>query len=214
MTLHANLQSSLQSGLQSNPGTGFSNPVQSSQAVFRCVMDALARPGSIQTIAEAVNAPAILVPATAAVALTLFDHDTSIWLDERLATTPEIAAWLRFQSGAPLTQDASRAAFALIGNDTALPLFETFAQGTPEYPDRSTTLVVQVDTFTDGPEWVLSGPGIRGTSTLRASALPSDFAERMQANRALFPLGIDLLLVCGAQLVALPRSTHVAAKEA
>lgn len=210
MISHASPQSSL----QSNPGTGFSDPVQSSQAVFRCVMDALARPGSIQTIAETVNAPIALMPATVAVALTLFDHDTSIWLDERFAATPDIAQWLRFQTGAPLTSDASRAAFALIGNDAALPSFEMFAQGTSEYPDRSTTLVVQVDTLADGPEWLLSGPGIRETNTLRASALPSDFAERMQANRALFPLGLDLLLVCGAQLVALPRSTHVAAKEA
>ncbi len=78
---------------------------------------------------------------------------------------------------------------------------------------RSTTLVVQVETLAEGPELVLSGPGIRGTSTLRVGALPSDFAARMQANRDSFPLGIDLLLVCGAQLVALPRSTHVAIKE-
>ncbi|MGL4556587.1 MAG: phosphonate C-P lyase system protein PhnH [Afipia sp.] len=33
----------------------------------------------------------------------------------------------------------------------------------------------------------------------------------MQANRALFPRGVDLLLVCGSELVALPRSAHVAA---
>jgi alpha-D-ribose 1-methylphosphonate 5-triphosphate synthase subunit PhnH len=44
-------------------------------------------------------------------------------------------------------------------------------------------------------------------------ALPADFAARMQANRASFPLGVDLVLICGAQLVALPRSTHVVTKE-
>jgi alpha-D-ribose 1-methylphosphonate 5-triphosphate synthase subunit PhnH len=102
----------------------------------------------------------------------------------------------------------------LIHSGSALPDFESFALGTPEYPDRSTTLVVQVETLTEGPGLILSGPGIRGTSTLRAGALPSDFVERMQANRGLFPRGVDLLLVCGAELVALPRSTHVAAKEA
>jgi len=88
-----------------------------------------------------------------------------------------------------------------------------FALGTPEYPDRSTTLIVQVETLTASDEIALSGPGIQGTSSLRAGALPQDFVARMQANRVLFPLGVDLLLVSGKDLVALPRSTYVAAKE-
>jgi alpha-D-ribose 1-methylphosphonate 5-triphosphate synthase subunit PhnH len=58
----------------------------------------------------------------------------------------------------------------------------------------------------------LSGPGIQGTTGLRAGPLPENFVVRMQANRALFPLGVDLLLVSGNDLVALPRSVHVAAK--
>ena len=204
MTLHASLESS----------GGFADPVQSSQSVFRGVMNALARPGSVQAIVETVHAPSSMMAAAAAVSLALFDHDTPIWIDDRFSAESSIDAWLRFQTGAPLTSDASRAAFALIHSGAALLDFETFAQGTPEYPDRSTTLVVQVDTFTRGPELVLSGPGIRGTSTLRAGALPSDFVERMQVNRAQFPRGVDLLLVCGTELVALPRSTHVAAREA
>lgn len=199
--------------LQASLGStgGFANPVLSSQSVFRSVMDALARPGSVHMIAEEVNAPSSMMTAAAAVALAMFDHDTPIWIDDRFSTEPSIGAWLRFQTGAPLTSDASRAAFALVHDGATLPDFETFALGTPEYPDRSTTFVVQVDTFAEGPELVLSGPGIRGTSTLRAGALPSDFAARMQANRALFPRGVDLLLVCGSELVALPRSAHVAA---
>ena len=206
MLLHANLDVDV--------GMGFASPVLSSQAVFRCVMDALARPGSIQAIADVASAPPLFMPAAAVVALTLFDHDTPIWLDRRFGAESDIASWLRFQTGAPLTGDASLAAFALIYSGAALPDLESFASGTPEYPDRSTMMLVQVDTLSEGAELILSGPGIRGTSSLRAGALPSDFLRRMQANRALFPRGVDLLLVCGNELVALPRSTHVAAKEA
>jgi alpha-D-ribose 1-methylphosphonate 5-triphosphate synthase subunit PhnH len=205
MTLHTSLESGL--------GTGFANPVQSSQAVFRNVMNALARPGSVQTMTDIVQAPSVLMPATAAVALALFDHDTPIWLDDRFAADANMASWLRFQTGAPVTTEATRAAFALVSSAKTLPDFESFGLGTPEYPDRSTTLVVQVGSLTEGDALALSGPGIRGVSTLRASTLPSDFIACMQANRALFPLGVDLLLVCGNDLVALPRSTHVAAKE-
>lgn len=204
MTLHATLEA----------GSGFANPVQSSQSAFRCVMNALARPGSVQTITETVNAPSLLVPAATAVALALFDHDTPIWVDHHLAEESGIGNWLRFQTGAPIAREASGAAFALIHGGVALPDFGSFALGTPEYPDRSATLVVQVDTLSEGPELVLSGPGIRGASSLHAGVLPPDFVARMQANHALFPRGVDLLLVCGNQLAALPRSTRVAAKEA
>lgn len=204
MSFHADIQS----------GSRFPESVLASQQVFRDVMNAMARPGSIQTIGPTADAPMPLMPSTAAVALALFDHDTAIWADVKFDGTSEIVNWLRFQTGAPLTADASRAAFALISNGSVLPAFDCFAQGTPEYPDRSTTLIVQVETLTDGPELTLSGPGIRGATSLRAGSLPPDFAERMLANRSLFPQGIDLLLVCGAQLIALPRTVHITAKEA
>ena len=204
MTLHAGLVSS----------AGPSDPVHSSQSVFRSVMNALARPGSIHTVSPVANAPSRFMPATAAVTLSLFDHDTPIWIDDHFTADPAVSEWLRFQSDAPLVVDASRASFALIHSGAVLPDFDTFALGTPEYPDRSTTLVVQVDTLTAGPELTLRGPGINGTASLHAGALPSDFVARMQANRALFPRGVDLLLTCGTELVALPRSTHVTARGA
>ena len=39
--------------------------------------------------------------------------------------------------------------------------------------------------------------------------LPSGFLDAMKANRARFPLGFDLVLVCGTAALALPRSTCV-----
>jgi alpha-D-ribose 1-methylphosphonate 5-triphosphate synthase subunit PhnH len=45
---------------------------------------------------------------------------------------------------------------------------------------------------------------------LRAGSLPSDFEARLAGNRALFPRGVDLLLVAGHELAALPRTTVVA----
>lgn len=204
MPSHTNIQSA----------TRFPEPVLASQSVFRSVMNAVSRPGSIQIIAPAVDAPSPLMPSTAAIALALFDHDTAVWADARFDGASEVVNWLRFQTGAPLTADASRAAFALVGDGSVLPDFDCFAQGTLEYPDRSTTLIVQVDTLTEGPELILKGPGIRGAASMRAGLLPPDFVKRTLANHSLFPQGIDLLLVCGAQLVALPRTVHITVKEA
>jgi alpha-D-ribose 1-methylphosphonate 5-triphosphate synthase subunit PhnH len=189
-------------------GTG--GAVLTAQSTFRKVMNAVARPGSIQAVAPIAGAPAQLPPAAAAIALTLLDQDTPVWLDAPLAASEAVASWLRFQTGCPIVTDPAQCAFALAGDVASLPPFDSFALGTPDYPDRSTTLILQVATLTGGPELTLSGPGIRGTAALRAGPLPEDFVARCAANRALFPRGVDLLLVAGNDVAALPRTTTLA----
>jgi alpha-D-ribose 1-methylphosphonate 5-triphosphate synthase subunit PhnH len=186
------------------------NAVFAAQSTFRKVMDAMARPGTIQTIERPAAAPAPLSPAAAGIALTLFDHDTPIWLGAPFASSEAIASWLRFNTGCPIVADQGQSAFALVGDLAALPPLESFALGTPDYPDRSTTVILQVPSLTDGEALTLSGPGIRGTATLRPAGLPQDFMAQLAANRALFPLGVDLLLVAGNDIAALPRTTIVA----
>ena len=50
---------------------GFADKVLSAQSTFRAVMDAMARPGSIQRIAAVAGTPRPMMSGTAAVALTL-----------------------------------------------------------------------------------------------------------------------------------------------
>jgi alpha-D-ribose 1-methylphosphonate 5-triphosphate synthase subunit PhnH len=188
----------------------FADPVRASQAVFRSVMDAMARPGNIVATGGLARAPQPLGLAAAAVALTLLDYETPVWLDPALAQSPEVAAWLRFHTGAPLTDDPHQAAFGFIADPTKMPQFEAFCQGSMEYPDRAATLVLQVERLSDSGGLCLSGPGIRGSRALSASPLPADFAARMRANRALFPRGLDIILASATTLAALPRSVHVA----
>jgi alpha-D-ribose 1-methylphosphonate 5-triphosphate synthase subunit PhnH len=188
---------------------GFADKVLSAQSVFRSVMDAMARPGSIQRIASAAGAPAAMMRGTAAIALTLFDHDTPIWLDAQMSATPDVAKWLKFHTSAPVIADSSIASFALVGDPENLPSFDRFAFGRNEYPDRSTTLILQVESLTDSPAVELEGPGIDGTAALRASIRPRDLFERLTINAALFPRGIDVVLVHDDAIVAIPRTTRL-----
>jgi alpha-D-ribose 1-methylphosphonate 5-triphosphate synthase subunit PhnH len=178
-----------------------------SQAAFRAAMDCIARPGETRTLAG-VEAPAPLAPATAALVKSLADYDSPIWLDAVFAAAPVVADWIRFQTGAPIVTDPRDAAFALINDARAIPNFASFAQGSEEYPDRSTTLMIQVKDFA-GPHFTLAGPGIQTTRPFSAEPLPDDFAARMAGNRELFPRGIDLVLVAGHTIAALPRSVHI-----
>ena len=191
---------------------GFVDKVLSAQTTFRSVMDAMARPGSVQRIAAAAGAPAAMMRGTAAIALTLFDHDAPLWLDPRMSETSDVAKWLKFHTGAPVIGDSSICSFALIGDARALPALDRFAFGTNEYPDRSTTLILQVESLTQGPALELRGPGIDGTAVLQATLRPPDLFERLAINAALFPRGIDVVLVADEAIVAIPRTTRRAAE--
>jgi len=191
---------------------GFADKVLSAQTTFRSVMDAMARPGSVQRIATPAGTPSGMMRGAAAIALTLFDHDTPLWLDASMSQTPDVAKWLKFHTGAPVVSDASVCAFALIGDAAALPSLDRFSFGTNEYPDRSTTLILQVRSLTEGPAVKLRGPGIDGVAVLRVAIQPSDLFERLALNTALFPRGIDVVLVADDAVVAIPRTTRLVAK--
>jgi alpha-D-ribose 1-methylphosphonate 5-triphosphate synthase subunit PhnH len=190
---------------------GFADKVLSAQSTFRSVMDAMARPGSVQRITATAGTPAGMMRGAAAIALTLFDHDTPIWLDTAMSATSDVARWLKFHTSAPVVTDSSIASFALIGNAGSLPALDRFAFGSNEYPDRSTTLILQVDSLTQGPTFELKGPGIDGTALLQAMIRPRDLFERLTINEALFPRGIDVVLVHDDAIVAIPRTTRLIA---
>jgi alpha-D-ribose 1-methylphosphonate 5-triphosphate synthase subunit PhnH len=187
---------------------GFSSPVLDGQVSFRAVMNALANPGAPQLLRGA-TPPNPLSPELATIALTLCDHDTPVWLDPTLAESETVIAWLRFQTGAPLTSDPTRANFAMVSGVAQLPAFDRFALGTDEYPDRSTTIVVALPSLSGGPALTLRGPGIKHTQTMAPQGLPPQFVAMWAANRALFPRGVDLLLVADGQVIGLPRSTRI-----
>src|SRR3984893_4579992 len=191
---------------------GFADKVLSAQSTFRSVMDAMARPGGVQRIVAAPGTPAAMMRGTASIALTLFDHDTPVWLDPRMSETSNVAKWLKFHTGAPVVGDSSICSFALIGDAHALPGFDRFAFGSNEYPDRSTTLILQVESLTQGRRYELRGPGIDGTAILRATIEPDDLFERLAINAVLFPRGIDVMLVADDAMVAIPRTTRLVAK--
>jgi alpha-D-ribose 1-methylphosphonate 5-triphosphate synthase subunit PhnH len=191
---------------------GFADKVLSAQSTFRSVMDAMARPGSVQRVVAAAGTPAPMMRGTAAIALTLFDHDTPLWLDPPMSETSDVTKWLKFHTGAPVIADSSICSFALIGDPGSLQGLDRFAFGSNDYPDRSTTLILQVESLTQGPALELRGPGIDGTAVLQATMQPANLFERLEINQALFPRGIDVVLVHDDSIVAIPRTTRLVAK--
>ncbi len=178
---------------------GFDNPAAQAAGAFRGIMEAMARPGTLQTIAGAVP-PAPLSAAAGTALLTLCDGETPVYLAGQ-ADCDDVHAWLAFHTGAPIA-GPSHCLFAIGAWDALLPL-SSYPKGTADYPDRSATLIVEMPAL-DAAGAALSGPGIKGTAQL---SLP-DLAI-FQDNAAQFPLGLDFLFTCGDRIAALPRSTRV-----
>ena len=180
---------------------GFADaPVESARA-FRACLSALARPGRIQTVAGA-RPPGPMSVAAGSVLLTLADATTPLYLAPS-HDTPEVRGWIAFHTGAPMAE-AAAAAFAL-GTWAALAPVSRFSVGTPDYPDRAATLIVETAALSP-PDVRLTGPGIETEATAR---LPE--REAFVRNCARFPLGFDCILTSGDRILGLPRSTHVEA---
>jgi alpha-D-ribose 1-methylphosphonate 5-triphosphate synthase subunit PhnH len=192
---------------------GFNQPVFDSQATFKQVMDAMARPGSILEITVTARPPAPMGPAAGAIALTLADHDTPVHLSPAMIEAG-VQSWLAFHTGALVTDERSEAAFAFVEAGGQMPPLSTFATGTQDYPDRSTTLVLELADLTGGEPLGLKGPGIDSSTEIAPVGLPQHFDCMWTENAALFPRGVDLILVAGTKVLCLPRTTNVTRKRA
>jgi len=191
--------------VQSSVCAGFADPVHDAQIAFRSVLNALSRPGRRFTIGTQFKGVE-LGAAMAHLLLALTDDDTPVWWQKSEGT---LKAWLRFHTGAPVASDPVTAAFAVIVDISAVLLLNSFAMGSVDSPERSTTLLVEVPSLTDGPAVEWRGPGIEAMQMVRIAGLPDNFWAQWQANHAAFPQGVDIVFTCSDAAIGLPRTTRV-----
>ncbi len=185
---------------------GLADPVLDGQAVFLAVLKALAEPGTRQSCLGLAAAP--LPPVMAAIALTFLDHETPYAL-AGFEDTATIGNYLRFHARAEPAATPGEAVFVFAAGPDCLPPLDSLSPGTPEFPDRSATVVVDAGHFGEGLAVQLSGPGIAGTRSFAASRLDAAFWRLAQRNAAAFPLGVDFIFAGAGEAAGLPRSTAI-----
>lgn len=188
---------------------GFKEPVFAAQAVFHALMSAMARPGTIHRLDGFVLPPAPVNAPAGAVVATLCDPETLLWLDPTLSLESAAGGWFSFHTGTKLTNDLEAATFALALSAKTMPTLAVMEQGTSEYPDRSTTLILQVERLFEGGDLLLEGPGIETTIRLGVATLPAFFREAWAENNQRFPRGVDLIFASPAAIACLPRTTRI-----
>ncbi len=209
---------------------GFEKPVEAAQVCFRVLLHVLSRPGKIKTlpllppsITHGCPVDAKAMAGFLAIALSLCDADTNIWLDESLQC-PELKQHLRFHCASPLVTLPEKAHFAFINNVENMPKLQSFCQGSAAYPDTSTTIIIAcpfAQSEADSVAYTLKGPGIKASEMplrlkLAAGHFPERFWQELQENTASYPLGVDIIFVnsvsaASAEVMALPRSVQLQA---
>lgn len=187
---------------------GFSDAVLDGQSAFRSALSATAYPGRIFTCDLEIPTPRPFDVATAALCLSLFDLETTIWLDPEIPQ--EVPAYLRFHCGASITNNLASAQFAVITDATQVPSLSRFNSGNLQYPDTSATLIIQVPSLTSGPNSTWSGPGINGKIDVSIDGVADTFWEERALEQQEFPLGVDVFFTCAHQVVGSPRTVKVA----
>jgi alpha-D-ribose 1-methylphosphonate 5-triphosphate synthase subunit PhnH len=179
------------------------DPVADTRRAFRGLCDAMARPGTVQSV------PA---PADHAVLATLVDHEVSLATpDEELADA--LAREGRLVAAAPPEADVVHAVGTPDWEPTEL------ARGSLVEPSEGATAVYRVDEPTEGSTAATAGadtattvrvrgPGVPGEREATVG-LPADHLRALARAQETYPRGVDAVVTGERQVLAFPRSVSL-----
>jgi len=177
-----------------------------STAVFRVLLDTLARPGRIGHLPAGCLVEGL--PPALSLPLALADLGCGFWI-HGLDDEPQrkyLTDVVRATTGARLVPPHE--ATLVVSLDSDPSVLYRLHPGTPEAPESAARLAVQVDHLDRGEPVLLRGPGVAGASIVRVG-LGRPFVEGLQ-HRNRPPAGIDTWVFDRhGRVVALPRSTRL-----
>jgi len=188
-----------------------------SQAIFRNLIDAVARPGRIYTLDKIAfeHTPVDLNPFVLSVFRTLCDNNVLIggagfnegWLE-----------YLRINT-ATLLAAIDEADYLLFDGTLFAEDFSRLNVGDLEFPEVGATVVLLVKTLSDengersDSELLtlkMKGPGIKNETFLRITGLDIKYIETSNHLKEFYPMGVDLILLdTSGKIAAIPRSIKV-----
>jgi alpha-D-ribose 1-methylphosphonate 5-triphosphate synthase subunit PhnH len=162
-------------------------------ATFEALMWALSRPGTVQ------NLPA---SGMEGIAEALLDRECRVYCDDP-ALEDRIAVFGAARVAMPLADHC----FLSLKTASALDRLAQVALGSALYPDAGATVVAEAR-FGTGLRLQLTGPGIETSAEISLDGIAPGIWE-LRAALSRYPAGFDLFLICGAQVIGLPRSTKI-----
>ncbi|MDC7223555.1 MAG: phosphonate C-P lyase system protein PhnH [Spirochaetales bacterium] len=184
--------------------------VHDTQKAFRLITDCSAFPGKTADLSDLAKGITLDLPFSRGIALlclTLLDGEVGFYTDDDSAA--KRLSELTYSRRTSL----EKAHFVLTGEGDPAALMEGAGKGTLVDPHLGATLIMPVDSLTEGVEYELRGPGIESTRRVRISSAHDWLTPLSRANRE-FPLGVELYLLDREErLMVLPRTTRIGRRD-
>ena len=166
-------------------------------ATFDALMWAFSHPGRMQTLPEKMG-----LDSATQIAEALLDMETSAWTDD-----PRLEKNIR-ATGAKI-KSLEQADYLFCKQIPVPDLLRVIKRGSPLSPETAATLVLHTK-LGIGATVRLTGAGIQDALEVQID-LPLEFWAVRDEVLA-YPIGWDVLIVDGAKLLGLPRSTRIEVK--
>lgn len=176
------------------------------QQTFRVLLNAMARPGSVDSVS--VHDLGGEHGAALSIAEALIDHEVNF------AVVPERAEII----DAVLRQTGSRVAapedadYVICEAESLARTLDLVKDGTLEFPDQSATVICRVTAIDGqgGERLRLSGPGIQTCVTVAIEGFSPEAQAVMAERNSHTPLGIDIVFVTASgRVVCINRNTRL-----
>lgn len=179
------------------------------QAVYRKVLNAMARPGKIENVSDQcdkIEYDFNCYKSTNIVLLTLLDAEVSFCFDDNKSFDDvEMINQMTYSKAKP----ANEADFIIITKDCddTCGIMNKAKIGELKNPNKSATVIIEVDEMNNYEGIVLTGPGIKSTQKIKISNYDLWKEIRQKKNKE-FPLGIDIILTDEkGNIACIPRTT-------
>lgn len=177
--------------------------VHDTQKHYRELVDLFSRPGEVRIstfdIPNFTNFP----DAALATVLTLFDNEITFYTQDQTDSG-------EFQTltGGQFSEELSEADYVVVKeHELTEDVMRSLKIGTLGSPEKSATLIIEVDSIGEGHKYSLRGPGIRTVNEIEMTFDPKWMIHRTELCSE-FPLGIDMILIDRHnQLTVIPRTT-------
>lgn len=180
------------------------------QQIFKALMNALARPGKIFSIAENIEKIDDKYAPLLAAGLTLLDN----WKNFFACGIPQLEETLREMTYGALT-DINEADYIFVPqekNDFSLcqRILSDAKTGTLAEPHKSAAVFIMTDELCGGEKNTLTGPGIDGTIEITLPQNAFMWISERQRQDFEFPCGIELyFLTPKGDVMGIPRKVRI-----
>lgn len=182
--------------------------VHFTQRTFRTLLNCFARPGTVGQLEHRYSV-AGLYTETVTVIFSLIDSEVSF---QTVGEQIEINQQIRALSGGQIKPE-HMADFVIVPHSATeqqqLDTISSAKIGDLVDPQKSATIIVEIDETTPAIPIELTGPGIEEAEVIKMNISKELLALRDSKNKE-FPLGVDFIFIeRSGHVIALPRTTKV-----